>query len=381
MKFGFLKFEAAAVVLTFVAMNARACEQCKCQGANPIDLLSAASLEGAYRDGAKPRPQTESQEKSAGEAAPKSDVGITSTPLVKQSSETGTPAVAPITSEVATTRRQHSWYFDTLFEFISYKHASVARANRILDLGRDTHAHIKEFDITQRFAYDVSDDLQVSLAQGFRSLYLKEIEDPDILGEHERSQGPTDLDVGVQYRFMHQRACGFPVDLLVFADVKAPTGTTNNRRPNGELFETEDQPGTGSVNETLGLSAGKRWGEWGATAAYGYTHKGEGSQRFKEGDVNRLTVTASHRISPADWRLKIYFSQGVQGFIENMARDHGQLDKDHGGQFIYAAPAITVQPNNHLVLTATGAVPIYQQENGFHQKDRFAIQFNIGVRF
>ena len=117
------------------------------------------------------------------------------------------------------------------------------------------------------------------------------------------------------------------------------------------------------------------------TAAYAYTHKGEGSQRFKEGDVNRLTLTASRRISPDSWHWKLFFSQGVQAFVENEARDHGSPSKDHGGEFVYAVPALTLQPLNHLVLTATGAVPVYQQENGFHQKDRFTLQFNVGVRF
>ena len=57
-----------------------------------------------------------------------------------------------------------------------------AEAQAIIARGRDTHGHVKEFDVTQRFAYDVTRDLQLSLAQGFRSLYMKEIEDPDMLG-------------------------------------------------------------------------------------------------------------------------------------------------------------------------------------------------------
>ena len=34
--------------------------------------------------------------------------------------------------------------------------------------------------------------------------------------------------------------------------------------------------------------------------------------------------------------------------------DHGVKSPDHGGQFIYAAPAVIVQPINRLVLSATG---------------------------
>ena len=338
-------------------MNVFGCEQCKCQGANAIDLLSPG-LDDAYRSALK-------------------------SPAASTSAET---SAAPVESSAACgckSQERTRWYFDTLFEFVSYAHQSVADASAILERDRDTHAHIKEFRVTERFAYDVTRDLQVSIAQGFRSLYLKEIDDPDRLGENERSQGATDLEFGVQYRFLHQspESGGCPVDMLVFAEVKAPTGVTNNRRPGGDLFETEDQPGTGSWNETLGISVGKRWGGWGATAAYSYTHKGEGSQRFKEGDVNRLAFNASHRISPDDWQCKVFYSQGVQGITENEARDHGDPSKDHGGAFIYAVPGVTVQPNRHLVLTLSAAVPLYQNENGFHQKDDFSMQFNVGVRF
>ena len=144
---------------------------------------------------------------------------------------------------------------------------------------------------------------------------------------------------------------------------------TGNHKPDGDLFETEDQPGSGSFNRTGGLSVSKRWGIWARAAAYGYTHKGLGSQEFKEGDVNRLTFSGARQVSPDDWRTRVFLSQGMQGFIENKARDEGEVSPDHGGQFIYAVPSVSVQPNSHLTLTLSGTVPLYQNENGFHQKD------------
>ena len=326
-----------------------ACEQCRDYGTQPIELLS--KFGELYKKSATT--------KTGEQAAPN----------------------APEEPSLPVGERT-KWYFDTYFEWIQYKHQNIAKARAIIDLDRDTHAHVKESDVTQRFAYAVTSDLQVSLSQGFRSLYMREIEDEDLLGHKERSSGATDIDVGVQYRFLHQNNdCGSPVDMQVFADVKAPTGKTNNRKPNNDLFETEDQPGTGSWNETIGISVGKRWGLWGASAAYAYTHKGEGSQDFKEGDVNRLSISASRRISPDEWKCKIFLNQAVQGFIENRAVEDGVTSKDHGGQFIYAVPGVSVMPSSHLILTATGSVPIYQQEVGFHQKDKFGVQFNVGVRF
>lgn len=332
-----------------------ACENCKCQGNASFDLLSSSSDDANQKN------------------TDKSQATDSTTP--------GTPSATPSSDELASKSPGYKWSFDTLWEYVSYKHQSVAWANAVVMDMRDPHGFLREYKVTQRFAYNINSDLQVSLAQGYRSLDLREIYDSNTLGEYEHSRGPTDLDFGLQYRFLHQRQDGCPVDLSVFADIKAPTGQTNNLRPNGELFEAEDQPGTGSWDEMGGLLVGKRFGNWGASASYCYTHKGEGIQLYKAGDVNRLTISASHKISPDDWKWRIFVGQGVQGFIENKAVGNGMVMPDCGGQFIYAIPSISLQPNRHLFLTASGSVPIYQQENGFNQKANYAVQLNFGVRF
>ncbi len=274
----------------------------------------------------------------------------------------------------------HHWYFDTQTEYIKYN-LNVSKAHQIAEAERDTHGHVDEFNITEHISYSVNRDITVGIAQGFRVLRMKEIEDEDFLGQHQHSDGPNDLEVFFQYRFMHQKKDGFPVDLSFFASVKTPSGVTHNHNPQGELFETEDQPGTGSWNETVGAVAAKNWGVWNASAAYSFTHKGEGSQRFKEGDINRLALSGSRLMIGKDGGWRLYLTQGVQLFTEQKSIDHGVKSPDHGGQFIYAAPGVTVQPISRLFLTATGVVPLYQEENGFHQRDRFGVQLNIGVRF
>ena len=350
-------FWTVIVALVGVGLNLRACEQCKCQGLNPVESISL-NFDEAFWLGKHP---------------------ASSTPASSAPDTPGKPAVPD--EHVESAPAYMKWSLDTLFEFIKYETPNVALYHAILALGRDTHGHEREFDVSERIGYNITRDLQFSVVQGYRYLQQREIDDAAILGKQEHSNGPGDLDFGIQYRFLHQKECGSPVDLQVFALLKAPTGITNNHRPNAALFETEDQPGTGSFDETIGLSASKRWGEWGASAAYGFTHKGEGSQLFKEGDVNRLSFTGTRKMTPDDWSWKLFLSQGVQWFIENKAVDHGITSPDHGGDFVYAVPGVTVLPNNHLVLTASGTVPIIQQENGFHQKDRFGIQLNVGVRF
>ena len=356
--------------LLSVVETLHACEQCRCQGPSPVDALST-SINELFN-------QKVQDQKIQDAVNPPNSTNPPPTPEARtEGQEHPQPAAVPI----APAKQGYKWGLDTLTEYVRYEHNSIARGVAILEAGRDTHAHRYEFDVTERLSYAVSDDLQLSLAQGYRYLNLREIENPDQAGRPEHSDGPGDLDLGIQYKALHQKPCGSPVDLYIFASVKFPTGVTRNRKPNGDLFETEDQPGTGSFNETGGLSVSKRWGKWAGSAAYGYTHKGEGSQEFKEGDVNRLTISGARQVSPDDWSTRVFLSQGVQGFIENKARDHGEVGPDHGGQFIYAAPSVSVQPNSHLTLTLSGAVPLYQNENGLHQKDNYSLQLNVGIRF
>src|SRR5579862_1049169 len=111
----------SAILLFLVAAKTTACEQCKCQGANPVESLST-NLQDAYKTGNQPEDKTKTAEEPA----------------------------------------RTKWCFDTLFEFTSYAHVNLAEANHIVDTpGRDTHGHINEYDITQRFAYNVTSDLQV----------------------------------------------------------------------------------------------------------------------------------------------------------------------------------------------------------------------------
>src|SRR5476649_2811922 len=100
------------LLLSVVSLRALGCESCKCQGTNPVDLLSSG-LNDAYRDALKPSVP----------AAPQPDASAPDRPLA-----TRPPTPTPTPDASAPTR----WYFDTLFEFVSYKHQSVAQAVNIL---------------------------------------------------------------------------------------------------------------------------------------------------------------------------------------------------------------------------------------------------------
>lgn len=251
------------------------------------------------------------------------------------------------------------------------------------------------YDLTPslRLSYNVTKDLTVGVTQSYRYLRMRNIEgseeegDPDapdpVLGRRETSKGFGDLVFDVKWRFKKLADKGFPVDLAVFASLKPPSGNTQKRNPDGERYEAEDQPGTGSWNGTLGLAASKTWdgGTWGASGSVAHTFKGEGTQQFKEGDSTAIALSGSRRLTSAKTSYRVYASLGVQGLIEQKAREDGNKSPDHGGQTLFAVPGISAQPIKRLTLSVNATVPVYQEENGFHQKEAWGMQFHAGIKF
>jgi len=276
---------------------------------------------------------------------------------------------------------EYKWSLDTSFDYRNFKRRPDAESHAIVERGRDTHSFLDDILVTERLGYKVTNDLDVGVTQGFRRLRKTEIEDEDHLGLHEFSEGATDLEFDIKWRFKQQKDDGFPVDLAVFGHVSVPTGTHRNRTKLGDLFETEEQPGTGGVEGTGGLAASKRWGLWGASGAVSYSIKGEGVQRFKEGNSFRASLSAARQLTPATLSWKVYASLGVQGLVEQKAVDHGSKSPDHGGQTIFVLPGISAQPLSRLNLSVNGSVPVYQEQNGFHQHQNYGVQCNVGIRF
>ena len=74
------------------------------------------------------------------------------------------------------------------------------------------------------------------------------------------SSGFGDVSMLGQYGFHNNAQTG--TSAAVLFGFKAPTGSTNQRDANGELFEAEFQPGSGSWDALLGAAFTKRRGRW-----------------------------------------------------------------------------------------------------------------------
>lgn len=109
------------------------------------------------------------------------------------------------------------------------------------------------------------------------------------------ADGIGDLSAMLQYRFINNRETGSQWALL--GGVKAPTGESGLIDKNGERFEQEFQPGSGSWDWMLGLAATQRFGRVSFDANVLYTFVTEGDQKTDLGDRFQYNLALSYRIA------------------------------------------------------------------------------------
>jgi hypothetical protein len=78
--------------------------------------------------------------------------------------------------------------------------------------------------------------------------------------------------------------------------VKTPTGTTDERDNEGELFETEFQPGSGSWDPLIGLAVTRGFGRWSLDSNVLYSLATEGVQQTDLGDRFHYNGAISYRL-------------------------------------------------------------------------------------
>lgn len=84
-----------------------------------------------------------------------------------------------------------------------------------------------------------------------------------------------------------------------------------------------------------------------------------------------MSLGASRKLAQEPLGWKLYPSLGVQGIVELKGRNRGEIDRNHGGEKIYVIPGFTAKPIDRLNISVSVPLPVYEELNGFHQKQDF----------
>ena len=282
----------------------------------------------------------------------------------------GSVSGAMITTPTATTLGKGRGTLGWLFEHQRFNAIPAGDAHQLHHQGHEVHGKDHEELYTLSLGYGLRDNVDVFLVAPIVSKTSIDVEEHAVLGRKETATGFGDLRLVGKYRFWQK---GFDAALLL--GLKAPTGETSDKNPSGKKFGPEQQPGSGSWDGTVGLTASKGLGPHLTLAnALRYTTRGEGAQDETLGDVFHYNLGMSYALKPlgahpnASLLLELHHEWAL--------RDHSrEQDKvwDSGGTTILLSPGISVDLTDSLAAFWAMPIPLYQNLGGQHEELNYEV--------
>ena len=217
------------------------------------------------------------------------------------------------------------------------------------------------------------------------------------------TDGIGDLTLFGQYRFYGQDT-GLQASLLT--GIKTPTGKTGERDDQGELFEAEFQPGSGSWDPMLGLALTRAQGRWSVDGNVLYTIATEGTQHTDLGDRFHYNGAVTYRLKGGDAEAaherNAPFSQWSRATIMTMRMSptglvidavlelngewqakqnvSGETDPNSGGNVVFLSPGVRVASNRWSGFVTVG-LPIVNDLNGLQSEPTYRLFGGVLVGF
>lgn len=246
--------------------------------------------------------------------------------------------------------------------------------------GRHIHAHSADYLLSPSIAagYGVSDDFTVALNLPYvRRANIRAGEHGhaggaaiNTVNEHGDAAGLGDLTVLGKYRFAAVGQESFGAAALF--GLKLPTGETRRTDRQGERFETEHQPGSGSWDPLLGAALTWPLGVARLDASVLYTLSTKGAQDTELGDRASYGLGLSYRIGGEDdhhddsstaphhhsaWDAVLE----LNGEWEGKQRIAGVTDPDSGGNVVYLSPGMRFVSSAGWSAVLSLGLPIIQR--------------------
>lgn len=279
-------------------------------------------------------------------------------------------------------------------EYLKFHTFSDAELARFAGQGTDAHSIDSLLTPSVGAGYGFTDDLTI----GLRLPYLLRTDiraghdegGEVVIDSHGDSYGVGDLAVLGQYRFLNNQPNSLEGALLV--GIKVPTGATGVKDRNGEVFETEHQPGSGSWDPLLGIAASKRVGAISFDANLLYTFASRGAQRTNLGDRLHYNLAASYRLGN---EKSNHHSQGTTEhqhlawdlILEVNAEWQGKqdiasvVDENSGGSLVYLSPGVRLSSDNNWAATLSVGVPFIEERNGVQHETDVRMVFGLSKGF
>ena len=355
-------------------------------------------------------------------------LAATSPAMSHHPSGTGTSSTGgPIVTIPGTTLQKGASALYLVFEHMSFEELSDA----VLEAAaaKDQHAHSLATleSPALGYSYGLTDRVMVSVQlpyvvrTGIReaSHHHDEAEEAEehhhaggeVEEHHEESEtvdrgdtdGIGDLTLFGQYRFYGQDT---GLQASFFGGIKTPTGETGERDDQGELFEAEFQPGSGSWDPMLGLALTRAQSRWSVDGNVLYTIATEGTQYTDLGDRFHYNGAVTYRLKGGDaeasHEVAAHHSHYGQSHNHNHASSSkglvidavlelngewqakqnvsGETDPNSGGNVVFLSPGLRVASNSWSGFVTVG-LPILNDLNGLQSEPTYRLFGGVLVGF
>ncbi|MCI0605318.1 hypothetical protein L0156_20230 [bacterium] len=318
----------------------------------------------------------------------------------------GADSTGPIITVSATTLAEGEWSFSSRLEYLNLK--TFTDEELIEFAEEDQHVHSTSSVLTPFFngAYGVTDNFSLS----FRIPYVArnnireaEIEDHgheeplEGTGHGEEAEihggdarGIGDALVFGQYRFINTDESALQLALL--AGVKFSTGSKSEKDSEGNIFETEHQPGSGSTDVLLGFAFTRKLSRTSVDSNVLYTATTKGSQETELGDLFHYNVGFSYRWKGNQkhnhdhteheheshphfvWDLILE----LNGEWQQAHKIAGVEDPNTGGNLVYVSPGMRIGMSGQWSVYFSVGIPIVNDPNGIQHETSFRIISGVG---
>lgn len=325
------------------------------------------------------------------------------------SAVSGAGGAGPINTFSATTLDQGQSAFSSVYELIHFGSLSDASLAAAATLSGD-HAHsIRSIEsVALSYSYGVTNDFTISARLPYvKRSGIREAEDPVTFVDLGGDAGIGDLTLLGQYRFFNNKAT--QTEAAILLGVKAPTGVTHRINDEGERFDAEFQPGSGSWDGLFGLAYTQRRGPWSFDTNVLYMLVNKGVLDTDLGDRFLFNAAVSYRLTglaghapmklgglpepmyhggpgshqhheeaPPGPALDLVLELNGEWHAKEV--ESGVKDPNSGGTTLYLAPGLRLSMGKVSSFVSVG-IPIVNNLNGIQSEPDIRVVAGMAVAF
>ncbi|OGI18312.1 MAG: hypothetical protein A3B68_04560 [Candidatus Melainabacteria bacterium RIFCSPHIGHO2_02_FULL_34_12] len=290
---------------------------------------------------------------------------------------TGVGVAGPIITVPAYTLPRNLKYINLLTDYTNFNTFSDQKLMELDRRGEHVHDTSNLFIPSLSAGYGLTDNLTVGLRLPYIFRFgIRDVHDAKV-GKRGNAIGIGDITLFSQYRFLKNKKYNLHAALLT--GLKIPSGVKRTKGRDGEIFEADEQPGSGSWNPLIGLALSKKLSHFSLDTNSLYKFATNGSQGSNLGDSAYYNFSISYRPNN-NWIYNLNGNSKNTHSKDKVSLDlileangmwsqkpktfHGFIDENHGGTIIYLSPGVRVSYDKKWIGYVSAGLPTIHDLNG-----------------